>query len=83
MALKTSTKKRKIVSWCVTLGVAGIVAAVKRLAAPWRNIVDAGVVVGLSWGALSIIVLYIKAWITGQPPNVDACLPDTNDNKKA
>lgn len=81
MALMFSTKKRKIVSWSVSLGVAGIVAAVKRLAAPWRNIVDAGVVVGLSWGALSILVLYIQAWVTGQPPEVDACLPELKDKK--
>ena len=40
-----------IVSWSVSIGVAVIVAAVKRLSYPWRNIVDAGVVVGLSWGA--------------------------------
>lgn len=77
MGLKTATKRRQIVSWGVTIGVAMIVALVKRLPTPWRNIVDAGVVVGLSWGTLSILFLYIKAWMTGQPPmNVDACLPD-------
>jgi len=43
MGLIHATKKRKIVSWSVTTGVAVIVAAVKRLPYPYRNIVDAGV----------------------------------------
>jgi hypothetical protein len=74
MGLFHATKKRMIVSWSVSLGVAGIVAAVKRLAYPWRNIVDAGVVVGLSWGCLSIMIQYIKAVVKGTSP-ADPALP--------
>jgi hypothetical protein len=78
MGLMHATKKRQIVSWSVTIGVALIVAAVKRLPYPWRNIVDAGVVVGLTWGSLSILFSYIKSWVTGQPPaGVDAALPES------
>jgi hypothetical protein len=78
MGLVHATRKRKIVSWSVSLGVAGIVAAVKRLPYPWRNIVDAGVVVGLSWGSLSILAIYMKAWFTGKlPESVDAALPES------
>ena len=75
MGLVHATKKRKITSWSVTIGVAVIVGIVKRLASPWRNIIDAGVVVGLSYGAISIILMYMKSWYTGIPPNVDPCLP--------
>uniref|UniRef100_A0A7R9WR65 Uncharacterized protein n=1 Tax=Craspedostauros australis TaxID=1486917 RepID=A0A7R9WR65_9STRA len=76
MGLFQATKKRAIVSWCVSIGVAGIVAMVKRLSQPWRAIVDGGVVIGLSWGALSIMIIYLHAWFTGTaPPNTDACLP--------
>lgn len=76
MALIHATPRRQIVSWSVTIGVTAIVALVKRLPYPWRNILDAGVVVGLSWGTLSIIGLYIQAWWNGKPPtNVDASLP--------
>ena len=75
MGLFHATKKRKIVSWSVTIGVAAIVAAVKRLPYPWRNIVDAGVVAGLTWGSLSIIVIYLKAWIMGKTPAIDPALP--------
>ena len=75
MGLFHATKKRKIVSWSVTMGVATIVAAVKRLPYPWRNIVDAGVVAGLTWGSLSIMIIYLKAWIFGKPPAIDPALP--------
>jgi hypothetical protein len=56
--------------------VAIIVAAVKRLPYPYRNIVDAGVVAGLTWGSISILILYLKAWITGKSPDIDAALPE-------
>jgi hypothetical protein len=76
MGMLHATRKRKIVSFSVTLGVAAIVAAVKRLPYPWRNIIDAGVVCGLSFGSISILFLYIQSWITGKPPSqVDAALP--------
>lgn len=61
----------------VTTGVAVVVAAVKRLPYPYRNIIDAGVVAGLSWGSLSILFLYIKSWIEGNSPaEIDAALPE-------
>jgi hypothetical protein len=75
MGLFHATKKRMIVSWSVTLGVAAIVAAVKRLAYPWRNIIDAGVVVGLTWGSAAIALGYLRALFTGKLPDIDPCLP--------
>ncbi|GAX22895.1 hypothetical protein FisN_24Lh182 [Fistulifera solaris] len=75
MGMIHATRKRAIVSWSVTMGVAAIVALVKRFPYPWRNIVDAGVVAGLTWGSLSILFLYIRAWMQGKPPAVDAALP--------
>ena len=74
MGLFHAQRKRVIVSWSVTLGVAGIVHAVKKLPYPWRNIVDAGVVAGLTWGCLSIAVQYIKALVVGKSP-ADPVLP--------
>mmetsp|Transcript_6221 Transcript_6221/g.9094 ORF Transcript_6221/g.9094 Transcript_6221/m.9094 type:complete len:331 (+) Transcript_6221:51-1043(+) len=86
MGLFHATRKRMIVSWSVTTGVAVVVALVKRLPYPWRNIVDAGVVVGLTWGSLSIAIGYFKALFTGKlPDGVDPALPifeQSNDNKK-
>lgn len=80
MALFHATKKRMIVSWSVSIGVAVIVAAVKRLPYPWRNIVDAGVVVGLSWGTISILGGYMISLVTGIAPiDVDPALPEKKE----
>ena len=76
MGLIHATRKRLITSWCVSLGVATIVAVVKRMPPVWRCILDAGVVVGLSWGSLSILFLFLQSWRTGTAPAVDACLPE-------
>jgi len=76
MGLFHATPKRTMISRCVTLGVAALVIAVKKLPYPYRNIVDAGVVAGLTWGSLSISVLYVNAWIRKEhPPGVSAELP--------
>lgn len=75
MGLVHATKKRLITSWAVTLGLAIIVALVKRLPLVSRIILDAGVVVGLSLGSLSILYFFVKSLVTGQAPAVDACLP--------
>lgn len=77
MGMFHATKKRVIVSWSVTLGVAALVAGVKRMPYPWRNIVDAGVVVGLTWGMLSILVGYVVACTKGESP-ADPSLPENN-----
>jgi hypothetical protein len=75
MGLIHATRKRLITSWVVSLGVATLVAIVKHLPSVWRCILDAGVVVGLSYGSLSILFLFLQAWKQGQAPKVDACLP--------
>jgi len=78
MGLFAATRKRLITSWSVTLGVAAIVAMVKRLPIVPRCILDAGVIVGLSLGSLSIAYHFIRSIMTGKLPNVDACLPSEN-----
>jgi len=79
MGLFHATKKRKIVSWSVSIGVGLIVAAVKRFPYPWRNIVDAGVIVGLSWGSLSIAIEWFKAIVLGIETKMDPALPTSNE----
>ena len=76
MGLFHATKRRKIISWSVSTGVIFIVAAVKRLPYPWRNIVDAGVVVGLTWGSLSIAFQWLQAILSDKKSLVDSCLPE-------
>jgi len=78
MGLFHATKKRKIISWSVSIGVGVIVAAVKRLPYPWRNIIDAGVIVGLTWGSISIAIEWIKALVLGIDTKMDPALPGSD-----
>ena len=75
MGLFHATKKRKIVSWSVSLSVFLLVGLVKRLPYPWRSIVDAGVCSGLCWGGASIVIYYYRA-LRGTAPAIDPCLPN-------
>jgi len=57
----------------LTLGIATLVIAVRQLAQPWRGIVDAGVVVGLAWGVVTLLVFTARAFGRGlaRPPEVE------------
>ena len=60
MGLFNAPKKRIIIGWSLTVGIFALVKLVKLLPYPFRSIVDAGVVVGLSYGLLSICFLTVK-----------------------
>lgn len=51
-----ATKKRKTITWCVFLGLVGLILLVRQLPQPWRGIVDLGVVLGLAYGLLWIVI---------------------------
>ena len=53
-------RRTKITAYALTIGIVTLVVLVHRLDQPWRGIIDAGVVVGLTWGVLSL------AWSTLQ-----------------
>lgn len=73
MGLFHATRKRLIVSWVISLMVVGLVILVKLLDQPWRGIVDAGVVVGLTWGIVALLA-WLVAGARGRalpvPPDV-------------
>ena len=77
MGLFHASKKRRIISWSVSLSVFMLVGLIKRLPYPWRSIVDAGVCSGLAWGGLSIVAIYLRA-VFGTPPDVDPELPSVS-----
>jgi hypothetical protein len=56
-----ATRRRKIGAWGLTIGIVLLVGLVRLLPQPWRGIVDAGVVVGLTWGTISLVVFTIQA----------------------
>jgi hypothetical protein len=56
-----ATRRRQLTSFGVTTMVICFVLVARMLPQPWRGIIDAGVVVGLSMGIASIIYFLIIA----------------------
>lgn len=69
------TKARVISSWVVTSVIFLVVIGVRRLPNPYRAILDAGVIVGLMWGTISVLVLFAASLRSGKPPEYDPSLP--------
>lgn len=61
MGMVYATRKRLLVNWTILIMVVVLVALVRGLDQPWRGIVDAGVVVGLTWGTVAILVFWWRA----------------------
>jgi len=57
-----ATRRTRLVAWIGTSGIILLVLAVHQLNQPWRGILDAGVIVGLSWGVVSLIVNVMQAF---------------------
>ena len=57
-----ATRRRKITSISLTLGIIFLVALVRLLPQPWRGIIDAGVLLGLMWGIVSLLIFSLQAF---------------------
>ena len=74
MGLLHATRRRLIASWSLLVTIVGFVLIVRMLRQPWRGAVDAGVVVGLSWGTVATLTHAVRAW-RGRKLQVDADFP--------
>jgi hypothetical protein len=74
MGLIHGTRRRLIGSWALVTGIVALILLVRLLEQPWRGAVDAGVVVGLSWGTVATFVMMVQA-LRGTIPTVDPELP--------
>jgi len=72
-----ATRRRLIVAWCFLLGIVGLVLAVHQLDQPWRGVVDTGVVAGLLWGEIAIVVFFVRA-LSGHPMPVPPDVPESS-----
>ncbi|NTW59037.1 MAG: hypothetical protein HGB21_11605 [Nitrospirae bacterium] len=61
-----ATRRRKITSISLTLGIIVLIVMVGFVSQPWRGIIDAGVVLGLGWGIISLIIFSIQAFGAGE-----------------
>jgi hypothetical protein len=66
MAYFHAPRRRMITSLSVTAGIIVLIILVRLLSQPWRGIVDAGVVVGLAWGLVALLIFTVKAFTTDQ-----------------
>lgn len=57
-----TTRKRKVITFTITLTIIGFIQIAHLLQQPWRGILDAGVVLGLTWGLLSTYYYLQKAF---------------------
>jgi hypothetical protein len=71
-----ATRRRLITSWCLVFGIYGIVQLVRLLEQPWRGILDAGVVIGLAYGTLSLVVAFVRV-LVGAPITVSPQVPES------
>lgn len=56
-----ATRRRKITSISLTLGIVLLIILVHFVPQPWRGIIDFGVVVGLAWGIVSLLAFSFQA----------------------
>jgi hypothetical protein len=75
MGLLHATRKRKIVAWSLLSGIVVLVVLVRQLPAPWRGIIDMGVVLGLASGLGSVLWFGARSF-AGHPPPVATDWPD-------
>ena len=56
-----ATKRRKTRTTSLTVMIIIFIIIVRLLPQPWRGIIDVGVLVGLSWGLVSLVYFSVKA----------------------
>ena len=73
------TRQRNIV--LLTVGILVLIFLIRFLPQPWRGIVDAGVVVGLTWGLVSLFICGIRS-LGSRPFNYPPEIPGENEVKQ-
>ena len=64
------TRRRVLTSWVLTGAIVCLVLIVHQVAQPWRGLIDLGVVAGLSYGIVSLLVIARRG-----APGADPQLP--------
>jgi len=68
MGFFRATRRPLLVAWLGTCVIILLVLILHSMPQPWRGIVDAGVVAGLSWGLVSFLLASVRAFATGVYP---------------
>ncbi|MEO1327621.1 MAG: hypothetical protein AAFV47_13250 [Pseudomonadota bacterium] len=65
MGFLHAPRRRVISAVLLTLGIVAIVMIYRAFPQPWRGILDFGVIIGLTWGAVATIAAVIRAVAKG------------------
>ena len=77
MGYFTTTRRRLISTYLLTIMIIGFIIVLQQISQPWRGMLDFGVVVGLSWGIVSIVFFTVRAFGGGAFDHSPE-LPDTD-----
>ncbi len=56
-----ASRRRIIANFTLTFVIIGFILLIRLLNQPWRGLIDVGVVVGLSWGLVTLIIFSSQA----------------------
>ena len=76
-----ATRRRVIAMWILYGGLVALIVSVRQLSQPWRGMIDAGVVVGLTWGVIAILATYLRA-MAGHVPAASPELPGEDQKSR-
>jgi hypothetical protein len=74
MGFLHATRKRRIVAYGLVAAIVVFVLLIRLIPAPWRELVDLGVTLGLAAGTLSLVIFALRAML-GTEPGVDPEFP--------
>lgn len=74
MAYVRAAPRAQYAAWGVTAAVLIAIFFVRQIDQPWRGIIDAGVVVGLLIGSVSLVLAAAQC-LLGKTPSADPALP--------
>lgn len=73
MAYFHATRRRVVAAWVLTVSIMILILLFTLLPEPWKGLLDAGVVLGLSWGFVATVAAMLRVMAGGEP--VDPELP--------
>jgi hypothetical protein len=72
MAFFHAKPKNLRLAWGLFTLIVVLIVLVHMLPQPWRGIVDVGVVIGLGWGVVATVALFVAALLGEQEPQTDS-----------
>ena len=62
MGFFATTRRRLVSAYLLTAMIITLIIVFQQLSQPWRGMLDIGVVVGLTWGVISISIFVVRAF---------------------